>query len=198
MPSGRIQRLTTYHAVYRLAARPYALSHSFAAAGRFQYATLFHPATSIYKVELRNVWVGLESNSVAGILSADLMRLTTAPATGNPAITPVAPDRREPADGDTVTLALPTSQGTESDLISSVEWNAGVIGASTGSAPLGYVDLLSPAFAGYNADELSQMAVLRPGVAEGFAVTLDSTAVTVVNALVIVRYTRAAYIGNQG
>lgn len=198
MPSGRIQRLTTYHAVYRKAARPYSLAANFAAAGRIQIATLFHPATSIYKVELRNVWVGLESNSAAAILSADLVRLTTAPVTGNPAITPVPPDRREPADNDTVALALPTTPGTESDLISSVEWNAGIVGGSTGSLPLGYVDLLSPAFAGYSADELSQLSILRPGTAEGFSITMDSTAITNTNWLVILRYTRAAYIGNQG
>lgn len=198
MPSGRIQRLSTYHAVYRLAARPFALSHTFAANTRFQYATLFHPVSSTHKVELRNVWIGLESSSVASILSADLVRLSSAPATGNPAITPVPPDRREAADTDTVCLALPTVQGTETDLISSVEWNAGVVGASTGSSPLGYTDLLSPAFAGYNADELSQMAVLRPGVAEGFAVTIDSTGASAVNALIIVRYTLATYAGNQG
>ncbi len=43
-------KLVTYSAVYRLAARPYALSNAFAAAGRKQYATIHHTAAAVKTV----------------------------------------------------------------------------------------------------------------------------------------------------
>lgn len=177
--------LSTYRAVYRLAARPYALSNVFGGAGRKQFATIHHAATAKKWVRLRHVWVALESASAAGIIMADLIRLTdAAAATGNPAITPGKSIASDDA-AESTCLALPTTPGTEgTEPIATTEWNAGITaaGATTNPLPdLVWRDLLELIGMGnpigmsdYEAER--RQPQIRPGVAEGWAVTFDASA----------------------
>src|SRR5436190_21869157 len=81
-------KLPTYTAAYRLAARPYALSSVQGAAGRVQLATIHHTATAVRRVKIRQALAAIESTTAAGLIVLDLVRISTAPATGNPAIVP--------------------------------------------------------------------------------------------------------------
>src|ERR1051326_6646098 len=108
----RANRLPTYTATYRLAARPYALSLVAGGAGRTQRATIHHTAGATKVIRVRAVEVAIESASAAAIATIDLVRITTAPATGNPAITPTPMNAADVAT-EAVCLALPTTQGTE-------------------------------------------------------------------------------------
>jgi hypothetical protein len=184
-------RLATYRAVYKLAARPYALSNAFAAAGRKQFATLFHAATSTKKVKVRRILVAIESSSAASICVADVMRLTatTTPATGNPAITPSPHDTSDSA-AEATALSLPTTAGTEGATLASMEWNLGITAAASTvnpPPPLTYQEV-------YSEDEMGQIGdtkpiILRAGVAEGIAVTIDCNAISTVKAYVIILFT---------
>jgi hypothetical protein len=80
-------------------------------------------------MRLRRVLVMFESETVAGIINFDLVKLTAAvtPATGNPAITP-APARGANV-AEATALALPTTGGTEGAVIADLEFNTGITGA---------------------------------------------------------------------
>jgi hypothetical protein len=179
------QQQNTYHALVRLAARPYALSFTTVANTRKQFATIHHAATATKLVKLRRVLVALESVSVAGIYMFDLIRITSAPATGNPAITPVAASPAAPAAEVTV-LGLPTTAGTEAGSpVNTLEYNQGI----TGTAPV--VNPPQPVawFELFSEDEQNpvgeqQSMLIRAGTLEGWAVTLDPSAAGVVKAFV--------------
>ncbi len=184
-------KFSTYEALYRLAARPYALSTVQAGAGRVQLATIHHPVTAIRRVKLRQVLAAIESSSAAGISVLDLIRITAAPATGNPVITPNPVD---PGDGaaEATCLALPTTQATEAGPpVGFNEWNLGITGAaSTVNPPPGltWVDLIAPGVASQE-DGAERFPTIRPGVLEGFAVTADVSAALTLKGYVIIRFT---------
>ena len=182
------RKLATFSAFYRLAARPYALSNAFGAAGRKQYATIFHAAGATKTVKLRRVLVAVKSASVAAIIDTDLIRLTaaTTPATGNPAITPTPANAADTVEA--TCLALPTTAGTESGLYNSQEWNLGVTAAGTvvnPPPPTAFVDLLS--FIGR--DQEMKHPTMRAGVAEGWAVTFDCSAAATILGYVMIEFT---------
>jgi len=186
----RPRQVATYVAAFRLAARPYGLSNVFGAAGRTQYATIYHLATATKIVRLRQVLVAVQSASAAAIIHAELVRLTAAvtPATGNPAITPKPLD---PADVavEATCLALPTTGGTEDtgSIHANVEWNMGITGAAPTTNPppsLVYVPLYDDPV-GWE----GKPPTMRAGVAEGWAVTFDASAAATVIAYVTMRFT---------
>jgi hypothetical protein len=187
-PNG-YHRLATYSALYRLATRPYALSHAFTANTRRQFATLHHTASSTRTVRIRRVQVALKSNSVAAVVDADLVFITAAPATGNPAITP-SPHNRGDAAAEATALALPTTAGTEGPLIATVEYNLGVTAAASTVNPPPAVDWRtlydSDGIAG---DDAAKAIVLRAGQLEGIAVVLDANAASTVTAYVRIVFT---------
>jgi hypothetical protein len=189
--------LTTYRSFFRLAARPYALSNAFGGAGRKQFATIGHAATAKLWKRLRHIWVAIESASAAGIVQVDLIRLTdNAAAGGNPAIVPARVLGSEAA-AEATCLALPTTPGTEDAAPwSGTEWNLGITAAGSVQnppPPLIWVDLMeligigtSPSMADYEGDR--RIPQMRPGVAEGWAVTLDASAALTAKALIIIEH----------
>lgn len=189
--------LATYRAVYRLAARPYALSNVFGGAGRKQFATIHHPATAVKWVRLRHVWVAVESASAAALFMFDLIRLTDAIAAGgNPPIVPAADVASDPA-AESTCLALPTTPGTEdASPLSTTEYNLGVTGAGTTQNPppdLIWRDLLeligigNPiGFSNYEAER--RVPQIRPKVAEGWAITGDASAAVTIKSFAIVEF----------
>jgi len=185
----RPRALNQYAAVYRLAARPYALSNAFGAAGRKQYATIFHGAAATKTVRLSYVAVAIESTTAAALVVAELIRLSSAttPATGNPAITPALFDPSDAA-AEATCLALPTTTGTETGSpVGQVEWNLGITAAASTvnpPVPVGWVVLYSAA----GLDERDQ-PTMRAGNAEGWAVTIDASALATVKGYVSIRFT---------
>lgn len=180
---------STHRAVYRLAARPYALSNAFGGAGRKQFATIHHTAASVKTVVLRHVFVGLESGSDNSIIVADLVRLTTAPATGNPGALLSKLNPVNPAI-ESVGLSLPTTAGTESGIISTMEWDLRKGGAASYPQPppsLQFKDLI--VVSDIARDPESESPTLRAGVLEGYAVTFDVSIANTVKAFVIIEFT---------
>lgn len=186
----RPRRQVTYRANYRSAARPYSLDFTFTAGSRKQWATIHHAATATKTVRLKRVLIAIRVNSVAGDFAADLVRINTAPATGNPAITPVLADASTAA-AETTCLALPTTAGTETGApFSSQYWRLGATGAGPTTSPVyphEMIDLLNGR-SSENDDE-SQLPTIRAGVLEGWAVTLDHNAASQINAYVIIEFT---------
>ena len=186
------RKLVTYRAVCRLAARPYALSNAFGAAGRKQYVTIFHGAGAVKNVTLRHVWVALESSSASAITMADLVRLTSAttPATGNPAITPT-PSNPGDAAAEATVLCLPTTAGTEGAVHSTAEWNLGTTGSASLVNPppgLAWTDLLAPGPTN-GPDFEGKSPIMRAANAEGWAIILDASAAATIKGYVVVEFT---------
>lgn len=189
------RKLLSYAAVYRLAARPYALSNVFAGVGRKQFATIHHAASAVKTVKIRHIWVALESASAAAIVMADVVRITTAPVTGNPAITPVKvrglPGTASDEDAEATCLALPTTGGTEdANPFATQEWNLGITGAGgVQNPPQGLIwnDMVNLASSDAGDHERKHL-IIRPGVLEGWALTMDAGAAATVKGYVTIEF----------
>lgn len=176
----RNQASGTYTAVYQLATvTAVALSSSIAATVK-QYATIYHPATAIKQARIKRITVNVESASVATKLAVQLNYLTatTAPATGNPAITPTA-HRPGAAAAEATCLALPTTPGsigaTGVGLVYSTEINMGITVATTAPPVSGDISVYDDS-QGTNLEPL----IMRAGIAEGWAIQLASSATSTV------------------
>lgn len=185
----RSRKVATYRAVYRTAARIYTLSKVLVANTRNQYATIHHAATATKTVRLRRVWVQIRDTTVAGNLIVDLVRITTAPATGNPVITPALADNSDSA-AEVTCLALPTTAGTEAAAPYSQQyWNLGITGgaASTQPVPVNpWIDLLA---ATPGADDESKLPTIRAGVLEGWAVVFDVNQAMTITGYIMTEFT---------
>jgi hypothetical protein len=175
-------REAIYYATYRVVARPYFSANVFAAAGRKQFATLFHGAASTKLVRIRYVQIFLRNTTAASDTTLDLVWLTAAvtPITGNPAITPT-PFRQNLAAAEATALNLPGTGGTEGALINGYETNQGITGAAPVTQPpaVNIGNVLWPAFTGPG--DAPPELILRAGVAEGIAVVVDVSAATTIN-----------------
>lgn len=175
----------TYVATFKATARPYSLSHNFLANTRKQFATVWHSATSTKTLKLRRVELIIRDSSGTAIVSADLVRITSQPASGNPAITPSSNLSNAPA-ADAVCLSLPTTAGTAAAQFGALEIELGNTGGAptTNPPPLPSVITLY-ADTAHEAEPLT----MRAGVGEGFAVVLDSNAVVTILAIVRMVFT---------
>lgn len=189
----RPRKLATYRATVATAARPYRLQNVFTANTRKQFATIHHAAASTRTVRLRHCWVTIVVSTLATTCHVDLVRITTAPATGNPAVTPGRLETSDAAAEATV-LALPTTAATETDVLSRVTGYLGITGTSSTVNPppmLNYFDLCNPPGAAPLDDEARPMAV-RAGVLEGLAVTIDCDTATTLAAQIVMEFTEEA------
>lgn len=175
----------TYVATFKANTRPYSLTHNFTANTRKQFATVWHSATSTKTLKLRRVELIIRDSSGTAIVAADLVRITTAPVTGNPSITP-SPNLSNSPVAEAVCLALPTTGGTESAQFGALEIELG----NTGGAPTTNPPPLPSVITLYaDTAHESQPLTLRAGVGEGFAVVLDSNAVVTILAIVRMVFT---------
>jgi hypothetical protein len=188
----RPRQLPTYVAIYRLAlaAASSSLAFTFVANTDKQLATIYHAAASTKRVTLRRLWVQiLKTGAVAGELQLELRRLsaTTAPATGNPAITPIARDSSAAA-ADATCLSLPTTAGSEtlsnSPIASCILNLAASVGTASGTGLLPQDPMWIKLFDEASADDEEVAPIMRAGVAEGFAVIGRSTAAIPLNFIV--------------
>jgi hypothetical protein len=186
----RARKVASYSAFYRTATRPYKLGPSMTANTRKQVATIHHAATATKTVRIRRAMFCIYANTVAGEANIDLVRITTAPATGNPAITPGVLDSSDVA-AEATCLALPTTAATEAALIGSQYVSLGATGAAatTNPPPIGqWMDLYQPA---PDDDEMKQPTI-RAGVLEGWAIVLDHTATSPVSMGAWIEFTEEA------
>ena len=185
---GAQRKVPSYRAVFRTATRPYNTLFTFTANTRKQFATIHHAATAVKTVKLRRVQVMVYSATTAAPeLNVDLVRITSAPATGNPAITPALADNADAA-AEVTCLALPTTAATEGALYSSHYVSLGLTTTppTTNPPPVpGIYELVGPGVG----DNEPKFPIIRAGVLEGWAVTIDSTTAAVVAARVIVDFT---------
>lgn len=183
----RPRKLATYRAVYRTTTRPYNISKALTAGSRFQYATIHHAASATKTIRLRSVVVMIYSCTAGANIEVSLVRITTAPATGNPAITPAVADNADAA-AEATCLALPTTNATEAAFFAQQAYALGITGAlptTNPPPPVTRVELLSAA----PVDDERKPLVIRAGVLEGWAVTLDSDSAATVNAKVEIEFT---------
>lgn len=181
----------TYTCNYRLTTRPYALSKAFTANTAVQFATIYHTAGSARTVRILRVNLWIKSNTVAAILLYEFRRLsaTTAPATGNPAVTPTLHTVGGTAV-DSTCLALPTTAGSEAGANQGwggQEISLGIIGAgSVINPPPALTKIVL-----YEAGNTSYEALpnMRAATAEGYAVIIDSSAATTLTATIEIVFT---------
>lgn len=185
----RPRKVPTYHAVYRNATRPYYLDvNAFTANTRRQFATIHHAAAATKTVKIRRVSVTVILIVTAATeLNIDLVRITSAPTTPAPAITPGLSDNTDAA-AEATCMALPGTAGTEGAVIASQYASLGITGAgSTVNPPVQFprYELVSQD----QFDDEAKLPTIRAGVLEGWAVTFDSTAAARVIARVDIQFT---------
>jgi hypothetical protein len=183
----RVRKTASYRAVFRATTRPYRLSNAFTANTRKQYATIHHAAASTRTVRLQRVQVVIVANTVAAAnLSVDLIRITTAPVTGAPAITP-APTDGSDVVAEATCLALPGTAATEAGgPLGTGQWALGITGALPTTNPPPTIPPYDLWLAG--GDDM-KAPTIRAGVLEGFAVTIDADSASTVAAFVVVEFT---------
>jgi hypothetical protein len=184
---------STYTANYRLTARPYALLFAIGANTVKQYATIYHTAGSTKTVRIKKVALWVKNNSVAAVLMTELRRLSsaTAPATGNPVITP-SPHLPGFTAAEATCLALPTTAGSEAAAAQgwgTQELSLGVTGAASVINPPQMLHALRIVLWDSLAEGEAEDLIMRAGNAEGYAVMIDSSAASTVTATVEIIFT---------
>jgi hypothetical protein len=172
---------STYTANLRLTSSPFALSFAYAGAGAKQFATIYHPSTAQKLVRIKDVRLFLQNNSAAATFLFELVPLTNAatPATGNPAITP-SPHNPAAAAAEVTVLALPTTPGTVSGNFGwgTEELALGVTGAAGTSNPIDTQHAHQIILYHHDGFDETEPLIMRPGVAEGYAINITSSAIT--------------------
>jgi len=175
----------TYVATFKSTTRPYSLATTIGANARVQYATIFHTAGSTKTLKLRRVEIVLRDCSGTAMVLADVVRITSAPVSGNPVITP-SQNVSNGVAAEATCLALPITAGTETVAFGGVEIELG----NTGGAPTTNPPPVPSVITLYaDSAHESEPLTMRAGVAEGFAVVLDSNAAVTIFAIIRMVFT---------
>lgn len=181
----------SYCAAYRIAVAgsDLALAFTFTANTDKHLATIYHPSSSTKTVKIRKVSISM-ATSVAGAYGFEIRRLdgATAPATGNPAITPASFVAGNTADS--VCLALPTTQGSVANVDQNTVSKHAVVtvSASAGNAnwAMGLIDTVLYEFQeGKGMEPLT----MSPNVADGFAIVARCTATSTLRFVITIEFT---------
>lgn len=181
-----------YTALYRLAdatAATRILSVALTANASKQVATIYHAASATKRVQVKYASIQVVGATVAAAFEFELQPLsaTTAPATGNPAITP---GKHDQADGaaEATCLALPTTAGSVTAVNSPVGigfaqgW--GIIANDTNVRPGGPIVLWDS-----TADGDGKDLIMRATNAEGYAVIARANAATTLTFICTIIFT---------
>lgn len=184
----------TYSAIYRLidsTAGQLPLTFTFTANTNKQLATIYHTGASTKIVRLRRISL-IIGTGAAGVFDFEIRALsaTTAPATGNPAITPRTHD---PADGaaEATCLALPTTAGSlvgaDTGTVGTPQtWNSGAATAHTNPQGLSGQELV---LFEANASRGIKPLIMRAATAEGYAINGRCTAAVALRYLALFEFT---------
>lgn len=158
----------TYQAGARLTAAGVGLSQAIVATTALNAMTVHHASASTKTARIQKWWLTVFSISAASNIAVDLISISTAPATGNPAITPV-PLNRASAAADSTVFALPSTQGTATNANTGIGMTLMAVSAAatTNTTVLG----LGTPIILYQFNPLapSEQLVIRAGVTEGWA-----------------------------
>lgn len=189
----RKRQLVSYIACYRLVdatAGQLDLTFTFAANTNKQIATIYHAASATKTVKIRKISVFCTTMTAAVVgFEVRALSAATAPATGNPAITP---GKRAQVDAaaEATCLALPTTAGSlvaaDSPSSAHVSVNAGATTASVSPSTFGTEEIV---LYEYKDGSEQKPLTMRAGVAEGYAVNARSTAATAQRFTVLVEFT---------
>lgn len=184
--------LATYSANYRLVdstAGQLSLTFTFVANTDKQLATIYHAATATKTVRIRKITIVISTGAL-GVFGFEVRRLsaTTAPATGNPAITPLAHDPGD-ATAEGTTLALPTTAGSQfsaDSTVKHVEWNSAAASAVANPSGLSGEEIVL-----FEADDAKNIKplVMRASNAEGYAVVGRCTTAVALRYVLYVEFT---------
>jgi len=174
-------RKASYNAAYRLidaTVGQLSLTFTFATNTNKQLATIYHAATATKNVKIHYISI-TPSTGALGVFDFEVRALSaaTAPATGNPAITP-GKFAQADAGAEATCLALPTTAGSlvaaDSPVSGAFEWNSAAAAAVGNPSGLAGQEIML-----FN-DQLPGVKPLtmRAATAEGYAVNgRSSTAV---------------------
>lgn len=188
----RPRPVASYAASYRLAVAASALSLTFTPVANTdkQLATIYHASSAAKTVRVRRIAIYLSVNAL-GVYGFEVRRLSgaTAPATGNPAITPVQYDSSDGA-AEATCLALPGTQGTETGvnlpLTPHLEFNSGAVTAETNPGGLNAREMIL--FDARMNGELKPL-LIRAGVAEGLALIGRGTTTAAIKWTALIEFT---------
>ncbi len=157
------------------------------AAGTARYPiVVFHPSASALRAVLRGARLSLQSTSAATIITASLVRVSTA-GSGGTAFTPGRADSGDPAAACTVQIN-PTTLPTEvaSDELATHTFNAGTAAGTTVAS--NFMPYTSSLF-----DDISngKNPAMRSGIAEGWAIKVFSTAAVTIVMTASINWTEA-------
>lgn len=193
----RNRQLITYDAIYRLAdatAGELACTFTFTANANKQLATIYHTAASTKTVRIRRISLMVGTGAL-GVFGFEVRALsaTTAPATGNPAITPRVHDSLDGAVEATC-LALPTTAGSLVGVDTGTvgvpfSWNAAAAAAK--AEPSGLIGQELVLYE-YRDNTEEKPLIMRAGTAEGFAVNGRCTTAVALRFFVSIRFTEEA------
>jgi len=181
-----------YTAIFRLAQAAGRLDQTFlqVADTNKQWATLHHTGGSTKEVRLLKCSVFITAWDAATQAILELRQISTAPATGNPAITPTA-HRRGGTAAEAVALYLPTTAGTDvlpNSPISSVQLDLGVMGAvGVNNPPITPREIILYNAAGEDPELIPP--TLPVGTLDGWAVMLRTVGAPNVRMTVVMRFT---------
>jgi hypothetical protein len=188
----RKRPISMYSAVYRAVdatAGGRNLAFTFVANTDKQWATIYHAATATKRIQIKYVGITISFVGTTGAIEWEIQPLsaTTAPATGNPAITPGKHDQADAA-AEATCLALPTTQGSVTAVNSPVGNSYfGNQGATTTPTPITIVpDIV---LWDSRSDGDGKDLIMRAGVAEGFAVVGRMNAASLVQGIIKIIFT---------
>jgi hypothetical protein len=192
----RKRPVATYTAVYRLAdatAGLRALSKTMTANTDAQFATIYHAATATKRVQIKYVSVMFWDNAGLGAsveFEIQPLSATTAPATGNPAITPGKNDQADAA-AESTCLALPTTAGSLVAVNAPVGDSYGAVYGIAGTGSTLEPPPISPRIVLWDsrADGDGKDLIMRAAIAEGFAVIARANAASTLRLTVTIIFT---------
>lgn len=189
-PSGHMHgSLDCYSAVFQLAPRNAvaALSKALVINTDTVLASIYHAAAAAKTARIRSIELFIAATAAA-ILQADLVYVTavTAPAAGNPAITPRKINPASPV-AEAACLALPTTGGSiqTPDIVFGQEINLGANAARTDLSMPAPAMLWPPQGVSIPVPGL----VMRAGVAEGYAIVLRAATAVTIKAIARILFT---------
>lgn len=189
----RPRQPVTYTAVYRLGDATVGttnLAFTYVANTNKQLATIYHTGASTKTVRIRKISLILNTSTVAGVFNFEVRPLsaTTAPATGNPAITPSKHNQADAA-AEATCLALPTTAGS----LVAANQPVGMprtanFGAGAAVTNIAYV---APEMVLFDADASwdKKPLIMRAGVAEGYAINGRCTAASATTFMARIEFT---------
>lgn len=189
----RPRQPVTYTAVYRLGNATVGttnLAFTYVANTNKQLATIYHTGASTKTVRIRKISLILNTSTVAGVFNFEVRPLsaTTAPATGNPAITPSKHNQADAA-AEATCLALPTTAGS----LVAANQPVGMprtanFGAGAAVTNIAYV---APEMVLFDADASwdKKPLIMRAGVAEGYAINGRCTAASATTFMARIEFT---------